>query len=165
MAEEYVQITELPVAPLPLADSDIALIVRGATTYQTTVGAILASARRTNETLLAEIVIDEVRDTGAEPIRLINNNLLVGTIVGVDLQLGTGDATAAFSIADQDGSNVAAITGLTGLVVGASLTQPNASGANTMNKTGTSRRKLLLDLTGVSAAAGPLVVGVRYTLA
>ena len=95
---------------------------------------------------------------------VVDNNRIMGTIVGADLRMEAGSCTASLQIADQDGSNAANITGLASLGVTTTVNEAAAAAANTMQITGTTDRKLLLVLSSV-VGAGPLRLGVRYTRA
>lgn len=95
---------------------------------------------------------------------VVNNNRNIGTIVGVDMQMAAGSCLAAWQIADQGGANATDIPGLDEISVSTVLNEATASGTNTMLKSGTADRQLLLVLSLV-AGAGPLYIGVRYTRA
>lgn len=92
---------------------------------------------------------------------LVDLNRIVGDVLGVDIRMAAGSCTATFQIADDDGSNAAAITGLSALSVTTTRQSAAATAARTLQIAGTADRQLLLVLASV-VGAGPLLIGVRY---
>jgi hypothetical protein len=97
-------------------------------------------------------------------LRIVNNNRNIGTIVGVDMQMGAGSCTATWQIADQGAASPTNITDMASLSVTTTLLESTASAANVMQKTGSTDRMLLLVLASV-VGAGPLYITFRYTRA
>jgi hypothetical protein len=91
---------------------------------------------------------------------VVDLNRQFGTVVGADARMVAGSCTATWQIADDNGASPTNITGMASLAVTTARRSDTASAANTLLKTGTADRQLLLVLASVSGA-GPLLVGLR----
>lgn len=144
-----------------IADSDQLLVWQGGVLKTVTRAIVLSSAILKADEFAFEY---PVSSPASGTIVVVNNNRSIGTIVGADMQMASGSCTATWQIADQGGANATDIDDLAALSITTALTEAAATGANTMLKSGSADRQLLLVLASV-VGTGPLYITVRYTRA
>lgn len=150
------QIQALPAAS-SVADSDIGPIQQGGTTRHATYTQVREPLRRKDEEVTASIKIDTPTNGTVE---IIDFNRQFGTVVGADAKMKVGSCTVTWQIANDDGTGATNITSMASLSVTTTRRSDTASAANTLLKTGSVDRQLLLVLASVSGA-GPLLIGLR----
>lgn len=156
--------TTIPALPAVVSVNPSALLIveQDGVTSQATVSQIRAGSILTTDEFSVEISIEDPTNTGGTPLRLVNNNRTIGDILGVDYEMVSGSCTITFSIADQGGGSATNISSLVSLSVSTTVASAAATANNTMQKTGSSDRQLLLTIASASGD-GPLQITLRYT--
>jgi hypothetical protein len=110
---------------------------------------------------------DHIPITGNGTYTILEDNTILGMVMGITHRCNAGSLTANLQIANHTGpsdltpTGAASITGLSAVSVGTASARATASGANTMGKSGTAGRVLQVVVTGATGSPTVLTLTVR----